>query len=69
VFCQAYVSGGSALVPAGQARSGFELSLLIIGALLAILLSGPGALSLDDRRLQSAEREAAARARIRAGKV
>jgi putative oxidoreductase len=69
VLYQASVGGRAPLASVGQARAEFELSILIAGALIAILLSGPGALSLDDRRLRSAEREAAARARIRAGKV
>lgn len=46
-----------------------ELTVLIVGALLAIAMTGPGALSLDDRRASRAERAAAGRARIRAGKV
>lgn len=48
---------------------GYEYSLLIVGALVALMLGGPGALSVDGRRARSAEAEAAGRARLRAGKV
>ena len=48
---------------------GFEYNLLLIGALGALALAGPGAFSLDGRRARSAEAEAAGRARLRAGKV
>lgn len=50
-------------------RNEFELSILLIGALIALMLTGPGALSIDERRARTAESDAAARARLRAGKV
>jgi uncharacterized membrane protein YphA (DoxX/SURF4 family) len=48
---------------------GIEFNLVLIGALAALMLSGPGAFSIDGRRARSAEAEAAGRARLRAGKV
>jgi len=42
-----------------------ELHLVLIGALLCLMLGGPGALSLDDRRSQHFEAQARGRARIR----
>ena len=48
---------------------GFEYNLLLIGALGALALGGPGAFSHDGHRARSAEAEAAGRARLRAGKV
>lgn len=56
-----------ALVP-GQGH-GFEFNLTLIGALVALMLTGPGAFSIDGRRARSAEMEAYGRARLRAGKV
>jgi len=47
----------------------FEVSLLLIGGLLSLLLTGSGALSLEDTRSRSAARAAAGRARIRSGKM
>jgi hypothetical protein len=41
----------------------------LIGALVSLMLTGPGAFSFDGRRARSAEAEAAGRARLRAGKV
>ena len=46
-------------------RAGFELSLLMIGALVSLAITGPGALSMDERKARSAERAAAGRARLR----
>lgn len=46
---------------------GIEYNLVLIGALLCLLLNGPGALSVDEHRNQSAE--ARARGRERARKV
>lgn len=46
---------------------GYEFSLVLLGALAALLLSGPGALSVDEWRLRSAESLAAGRARLRQG--
>lgn len=48
---------------------GYEFSLTLIGALIALMLTGAGAFSIDHRRQRSAEAEAAGRARLRAGKV
>ena len=45
---------------------GFEYNLVLIAGLVALMFSGPGALSLDSGRLESAETEAAGRARLRA---
>ncbi|HEY2433075.1 MAG TPA: DoxX family protein [Vicinamibacterales bacterium] len=42
-----------------------ELHLLLIGALVCLMLGGPGALSLDDQRTRNAEAQARGRARIR----
>jgi putative oxidoreductase len=52
----------------GQAgRDGVEYTLVLLGALLCLMLTGAGALSVDQWRSQSAE--AAARGRARARKV
>jgi putative oxidoreductase len=42
-----------------------EFHLVMIGALLCLLIGGPGAWSLDDRRSRHAESQASGRARIR----
>ena len=44
---------------------GIEYSLVLFGALLCLMLSGPGALSLDEWRNQSVEARARGRARAR----
>jgi putative oxidoreductase len=44
---------------------GIEFNLVLIGALLCLLITGPGALSFDERRSRSREAKAAGRARIR----
>jgi putative oxidoreductase len=44
---------------------GFEFSLIVVGALLCLILTGPGALSIDHARARSAEADAAGRARLR----
>jgi putative oxidoreductase len=44
---------------------GYEFNLVLLAALAALLLSGPGALSVDGWRLSSAESLAAGRARLR----
>jgi len=48
---------------------GYEFNLTLIGALISLMLMGPGAFSIDGRRARSAESEAYGRARLRAGKV
>lgn len=48
---------------------GYEFALTIFGALVALMLTGPGAFSVDGRRARSAEAETYGRARMRAGKV
>jgi putative oxidoreductase len=45
---------------------GYEFDMLLIAALACLLLTGPGALSVDGWRTQSAEREKLGRARLRA---
>ena len=52
----------------GAARGGgYEYALVLLAALVCLMLAGPGAFSVDQRRSQSAE--AAARGRARARKV
>jgi putative oxidoreductase len=53
---------------AGQGH-GYEFNLALIGALVSLMLTGPGAFSVDGQRARSAEAEAYGRARLRAGKV
>ena len=48
---------------------GYEFNLVLIGALISLMLSGPGAFSIDGQRARSAEAKAYGRARLRAGKV
>lgn len=48
---------------------GYEFTLALLGALISLMLTGAGALSIDGRRARSAEAEAYGRARLRAGKV
>ena len=48
---------------------GYEYTLVLLAALVSLMLTGPGALSIDSRRLRSAETEAAGRARLRSGSV
>lgn len=60
---------GFFLTSAGAAGTGYEFNLALLAALVCLVLSGPGAFSLDERRERSAEAMAAGRARIRAGRV
>lgn len=55
------------LVP-GQGH-GYEFSLALIGALISLMLTGAGALSVDGQRARSAEARAYGRARLRGGNV
>jgi len=48
---------------------GYEFNLTLIGALVCLMLTGAGALSVDGRRASHAAAAAAGRARIRAGHV
>ena len=48
---------------------GIEYNVVLLAGLLALALTGAGALSFDERRARSAEAEAAGRARLRAGGV
>ena len=48
---------------------GTEYYVVMLAALVCLMLTGPGAFSIDHRRAASAEAEAAGRARLRAGKV
>ena len=44
---------------------GIEYNVMLIAALLCLMLTGPGAFSIDHRRARSAESDAAGRARLR----
>jgi putative oxidoreductase len=48
---------------------GYEFNLTLIAALVSLMLTGAGALSVDSRRASHAAAAAAGRARLRAGKV
>jgi putative oxidoreductase len=49
--------------------NGYELNLMVIAALVCLMLTGPGAFSVEGRRASHAAAAAAGRARLRAGKV
>jgi putative oxidoreductase len=48
---------------------GYEFNIALVGALVSLMLTGPGAFSVDGQRARSAETKAYGRARLRAGKV
>ena len=48
---------------------GIEYNLAVVGGLVCLALTGPGAFSVDGRRAESAAAEAAGRARLRTGRV
>ena len=51
---------------AAGAGHGYEFNLVLIGALVSLMLTGPGALSFDRQRARAAETQAYGRARMRA---
>jgi putative oxidoreductase len=48
---------------------GYEFNLVLLAGLACLMLTGPGAFSVDGWRASWADTEAAGRARLRAGKV
>jgi putative oxidoreductase len=48
---------------------GYEYTLALIGMLVSLLLTGAGAMSIDERRSRSAEYAAAGRARAMSGRL
>jgi putative oxidoreductase len=48
---------------------GYEFNLVLIGVLVSLMLTGPGALSIDRSKAREAEIQAASRARLRSGDV
>ena len=49
--------------------NGYEFNFALIGGLVSLMITGPGALSIDGQRARSAEAEAYGRARLRSGNV
>jgi putative oxidoreductase len=49
--------------------NGYEFNVALTGALVSLMLTGPGAFSFDEWRARSAETEAYGRARLRSGHV
>lgn len=49
--------------------NGYEFNVTLIGALVSLMLTGPGAFSIEGQRARSAQAQAYGRARLRAGKV
>jgi len=69
LFYKAYIATGLlSTSPSRPLRDEVELAVLVIGVLITLAITGPGAFSLDERRAHTAERAAAGRARLRAGK-
>ena len=64
-----HLQHGFFLSTPGAQGLGYEFNLALIGALVCLMLSGAGAVSVDEMRTRSAETRAAGRARLRAGKV
>jgi putative oxidoreductase len=48
---------------------GYEFNLALLGGLVSLMLTGPGALSIDRRRARAAETQAFGRARMRSGRL
>ena len=48
---------------------GYEYNVSLIATLVSLMLTGPGALSIDGYRARAAEAQAFGRARMRAGQV
>ena len=55
-------------VAPGQGH-GYEFNLALVGALISLMLTGPGAVSVDRYRARAAETQAFGRARMRAGQA
>jgi putative oxidoreductase len=49
------------------AGHGFEFNLVLLACLFSLMITGPGAMSIDRYRSRSADSDAAGRARLRAG--
>jgi putative oxidoreductase len=48
---------------------GYEFNFALVGALVSLMLTGPGAMSVDRYRARASEAQAFGRARMRAGQV
>ena len=65
VFYKAFIVTHAYAATDPATRATVELSLLLIGALLALALTGPGAFSMDERKARPVQRDFGARARLR----